>query len=117
MNVSPRPDDDSPLIARRGVADHGLGERHGGQRRTAAAEDRAVGVHAVDDRHEAVGQNAWVGHLGAVGVNIDDRVGRGTRMTIETTFPSSEAMDQLISIGFEEGMSTAVGQLDAVLQN
>jgi uncharacterized protein YndB with AHSA1/START domain len=52
-----------------------------------------------------------------VRVSIDDRAGGGTRMTIETTFPSSEAMDQLISIGFEAGMSTAVGQLDAVLQS
>jgi hypothetical protein len=37
-------------------------------------------------------------------------------MTIETTFPSGGAMDQLVSMGFEEGMSTAVGQIDDVLR-
>jgi hypothetical protein len=37
-------------------------------------------------------------------------------MTIETSFPSTEAMDQLISMGFAEGMSAAVGQIDAILR-
>jgi hypothetical protein len=32
-------------------------------------------------------------------------------MTIRTTLPSGEAMDQLISIGFEEGVSTAAAAL------
>ena len=35
--------------------------------------------------------------------------------SIVTTFPSDEAMDQLIVMGYEQGLSTAVGQIDEVL--
>lgn len=41
--------------------------------------------------------------------------GAGTVMTIETRFPSLEAMEQLLSMGMEEGMSSAMGQIDAIL--
>ena len=41
--------------------------------------------------------------------------GAGTRMSITTTFPSPEAMEQLVSMGMEEGISLAVGQTDALL--
>jgi len=50
-----------------------------------------------------------------VRVRLDARATGGTRMAIETTFPSSDAMVQLIGMGFEEGMSAAVGQMDAAL--
>ncbi|MFI7544355.1 SRPBCC domain-containing protein [Actinoplanes sp. NPDC049599] len=39
----------------------------------------------------------------------------GTRMVIVTTFPTGAAMEQLIGLGFEQGLATAVGQIDAVL--
>lgn len=39
----------------------------------------------------------------------------GTRMSITTTFPSTEAMEELVSMGMEEGMSQAMGQIDAIL--
>jgi uncharacterized protein YndB with AHSA1/START domain len=39
----------------------------------------------------------------------------GTVMAIETTFPSIEAMDQLVSMGMEEGMTAALGQIDGIL--
>ena len=51
-----------------------------------------------------------------VDVSINDRASGGTRMTIAMTFPSGEAMDQMMSIGFEEGMSNAVRQIDDVLR-
>lgn len=38
-----------------------------------------------------------------------------TRMTIATRFPSVTAMEQIIAMGMEEGMRTAVGQIDALL--
>jgi uncharacterized protein YndB with AHSA1/START domain len=41
--------------------------------------------------------------------------GDGTRMMTVTTFPSVEALEQLIGMGMEEGMRTAMGQIDAVL--
>jgi uncharacterized protein YndB with AHSA1/START domain len=48
-------------------------------------------------------------------VNIDEQAG-GTRMAIETTFPSLEAMEQLVAMGMEEGMALAVGQIDELLR-
>ncbi len=39
----------------------------------------------------------------------------GTRMLITTTFPSPEAMEQLVAMGMEEGMSQALAQTDAIL--
>lgn len=39
----------------------------------------------------------------------------GTRMTITTAFPSLEAMEQILAMGLQEGMSEALGQVDAIL--
>ncbi len=47
-------------------------------------------------------------------VEIAD-IGKGTRMVITTTFPSLEAMEQLIAMGAEEGMKGALSQVDALL--
>ena len=41
--------------------------------------------------------------------------GAGSRMVIEASFPTDEAMDRLLSIGFAEGRSAAVAQLDHAL--
>ena len=38
-----------------------------------------------------------------------------TRMSIESIFPSREAMEQVIAMGMEEGLTLAVGQIDAIL--
>ena len=38
-----------------------------------------------------------------------------TRMTIETRFPSRDAMEQLIEMGMEEGMAEAMGQIEGIL--
>lgn len=39
----------------------------------------------------------------------------GTRMKTVTTFPSLEAMEQLVAMGMEEGIKQAAGQIDAIL--
>jgi uncharacterized protein YndB with AHSA1/START domain len=39
----------------------------------------------------------------------------GTTMAIETTFPSLEAMEKLVEMGLEEGITLAVGQIDGLL--
>lgn len=41
--------------------------------------------------------------------------GGGTRMEIESTFPSTEAMAQVLAMGMEEGLTQALGQIDALL--
>ena len=43
-------------------------------------------------------------------------IGAGrTRMSIESRFPSTEAMEQVLAMGMEEGLTLAVGQIDAIL--
>jgi uncharacterized protein YndB with AHSA1/START domain len=51
-----------------------------------------------------------------VRVTLEAQSGGGTRMAIETTFPSLEAMEQIVSMGVEEGMMSAVGQIDQLLR-
>ena len=36
-------------------------------------------------------------------------------MSIESHFPSVEAMEQVLAMGMEEGLTQAVGQIDAIL--
>jgi uncharacterized protein YndB with AHSA1/START domain len=48
-------------------------------------------------------------------VELTARDGGGTRMSIQTTFPSAEAMDRMVEMGMDEGMTEAMGQLDALL--
>ena len=38
-----------------------------------------------------------------------------TQMSIESHFPSTEAMEQVLGMGMEEGLTQAVGQIDAIL--
>jgi uncharacterized protein YndB with AHSA1/START domain len=43
-------------------------------------------------------------------------IGNGrTRMSIQSIFPSAEAMEQVLAMGMEEGLTQAVGQIDAIL--
>ncbi len=48
-------------------------------------------------------------------VSLAPRATGGTRMSIETTFPSAEALVSLVEMGMEEGLSAAMGQLDDIL--
>jgi hypothetical protein len=36
-------------------------------------------------------------------------------MTIESHFPSTQAMEQVLKMGMEQGLTEAVGQIDAIL--
>jgi len=49
-------------------------------------------------------------------VALNEQPDGGTQMTIETAFPSPEAMEQLISMGHEEGITLAIGQIDELLR-
>ncbi len=48
-------------------------------------------------------------------VTIEDLGAGRTRMSIESEFPSAEAMEQVLDMGMEEGLTQAVGQIDAIL--
>jgi uncharacterized protein YndB with AHSA1/START domain len=53
--------------------------------------------------------------LNSARVTIDDIGGGRTRTSIESIFPSAEAMEQVLAMGMEEGLKEAVGQIDALL--
>jgi uncharacterized protein YndB with AHSA1/START domain len=50
-----------------------------------------------------------------VRVTIEEADAGRTRMSIASIFPSTEAMEQLIAMGMEQGLTEAAGQIDAIL--
>lgn len=48
-------------------------------------------------------------------LELTERAGGGTTMTIVSTFSSTEAMAQMIEMGMEDGMREAMSQIDEVL--
>jgi uncharacterized protein YndB with AHSA1/START domain len=48
-------------------------------------------------------------------VGIDDREGGGVQVTILSTFPSLEALEEMLAMGMEEGLKGAMSQIDAIL--
>jgi uncharacterized protein YndB with AHSA1/START domain len=48
-------------------------------------------------------------------VTIEPIAAGRSRMSIESRFPSTEAMEQVLAMGMEEGLTQAVGQIDAIL--
>ena len=53
--------------------------------------------------------------MGEMRVTIEEVGGGRTRMSVESIFPSTEAMEQVLAMGQEEGMKQAIGQIDAIL--
>jgi uncharacterized protein YndB with AHSA1/START domain len=52
---------------------------------------------------------------GEMRVRIEE-IGDGrSRMSIESLSPSTEAMEQVLAMGMEQGLTEAVGQIDAIL--
>lgn len=52
--------------------------------------------------------------VGRMVVSLAERDDR-TVMTIESHFPTLEAMDQVLAMGQEEGMVQAIGQIEEIL--
>ena len=50
-----------------------------------------------------------------VNVAISEMASGRTRMSINSQFPTRAGMDQLVAMGMVEGMTEAVGQIDAIL--
>jgi uncharacterized protein YndB with AHSA1/START domain len=48
-------------------------------------------------------------------VSLDELADGGTRMAIETKFASVEEMEQIVTMGMEEGMASALAQIDGIL--
>ena len=48
-------------------------------------------------------------------VTIEEVSAGRTRMTIENIFESTEGMERILAMGMEEGLTQALGQIDAIL--
>jgi uncharacterized protein YndB with AHSA1/START domain len=94
------------------------GDRHGGLWRVVEVEpgQRLVFEDAFADADGNVNADL---PTTTTEVTFSDRAGggttMGTRMTVLATFPSPEAMQQLLEMGMEEGLAAAMGQMDALL--
>ncbi len=53
--------------------------------------------------------------LNDVKVIITELGGGRTRMSIASIFPDAAAMEQVLAMGMEQGLTDAVGQIDAIL--
>jgi uncharacterized protein YndB with AHSA1/START domain len=90
------------------------GDRHGGWWR----------VRAVDPPHRLEFEDGFADADGnpnpdtptaVIRVALRELAGGGTQMDITTTWAADEAMEQMIAMGMEDGMTAAVGQIDALL--
>ena len=90
------------------------GDRHGGwwQVRSAEPPHRLELEDGFSD--ESGAPNDAMPTMSMV-VTLTERAGGGTVMAIASRFPSAEAMEQLVSMGMEEGMVAALGQIDGIL--
>ena len=52
--------------------------------------------------------------VGRMVITLAERAGR-TEMVITSHFPTSEAMEQMLAMGQEEGMVQAIGQIEGIL--
>lgn len=48
-------------------------------------------------------------------IDITRRTAGGVTITLESTFASIEAMEQLMAMGMEDGLMAAMGQIDVIL--
>jgi uncharacterized protein YndB with AHSA1/START domain len=53
--------------------------------------------------------------VNSVNVTITELGGGRTRMSIASLYPDTAAMEQQLAMGMEEGLTQAVGQIDAIL--
>ena len=53
--------------------------------------------------------------ISTIRVTIEEAAQGRTRMSIENEFPSTEAMEQVLGMGTDEGQRQAAGQIDAIL--
>ena len=83
-------------------------------------------VLAVDPPHQLEFEDGFADDAGnpdpamptmRIRVSLSEQTGGRTHMSVVTTFPSVEAMDQMITMGMEEGFALALGQIDALLDS
>ena len=90
------------------------GEKHHGWWRVRSVE-APEGLSFEDGFGDAAGRPNLDMPVTTTTVHFDAQASRRTRMVIMTTFASLANMEQVIAMGMEEGMSLALGQIDALL--
>ena len=81
-------------------------------------------IDAIDKPHRIELRNGLAGDDGEPvpgvepmgGVITFEPTATGTRMTALNKFTDAEQMEQMLAMGMEEGMSAAIGQIDALLE-
>jgi uncharacterized protein YndB with AHSA1/START domain len=82
-------------------------------------------VTAVEQPHRLEFEDGFADDTGApnpdmptmtIRVTLTEHDGGATRMRVETTFPSAAVMEQMITMGMDEGMTLALGQIDDILR-
>ena len=82
-------------------------------------------IDEVDPPHRLVFRDGFANEDGSpnpdlptsIGQVVIEGIGDGkSRMSIATVFPNMQAMEQVLAMGMEEGITQAVGQIDAILQ-
>lgn len=90
------------------------GDRAGGQWRVLTVEPphklEFEDVFADDEGNPNLDLPATV-----VTVTLEAADGGATRMSIHSSFPSPEAMEEIMAMGMEEGILASLGQIDGVL--
>jgi uncharacterized protein YndB with AHSA1/START domain len=90
------------------------GDEHRGWWRVIAVEERRR--LEVEDGFGDSPDNAAPGMpIMAMRMTLADRPGGGTQMTMQTRFPSAEAMQRLLEMGMEEGLAAAMSQIEPLL--
>jgi uncharacterized protein YndB with AHSA1/START domain len=81
-------------------------------------------VHSVEAPHRLEFEDGFADDAGrpdddlpvtVVRVSLDEQPDGRTSMRIVSTFPSLEAMEQMVAMGMEEGMVAAMGQIDELV--
>jgi uncharacterized protein YndB with AHSA1/START domain len=89
------------------------GDKHHGWWRVTAAE-APTRLEVVDGFADDTGQPNPDLPTTVMIVTLTPRPG-GTEVAIHSQFPSTEAMEQMVAMGMEEGLKAAMGQMDALL--
>ena len=90
------------------------GERHRGLWRVRAV-DAPHTLEFEDGFADADGNPRPDAPTGVIRVALSELTGGGTQMDITTTWASQEAMERILAMGTDGGMTAAVGQIDELL--
>ena len=90
------------------------GEQHGGYWRILTV-DEPRSLEFEDGFADEAGDPNTSMPTTVIRVTLEEQPDGHTRMSIRNTFPSTEAMEQMVAMGMIEGMTAALSQIDDIL--